>query len=425
MINDMKLAPLSTQAVGWCVIMAFISPACAENELHRIGEAKRPAMRLVSADSDDGYAFESPSPSGTVQTIPSDAILRWGEPVRPPLKPFIMLSDGSELILERASHVVGLENDRLGFQSELFGEVFLPIDSIRAIVLSTPREDSQRDQLTRQLATANPGQDELVLQSGDVLRGRLIEIESDLVQFSTGGRERAIARELVAMIVLDPQYGSRRIHQAHAIIGLRDGHQLLAESISLDRDLLEIELFDGTVLKAKSYVRPVEDQTVSFIQPLGPHLLYLSDLEPCSYKHIPYLSVQRSFGLDRDIHGRLLVTAESGRRGLKGIAMHSTSRLTFDVPGAYSRFESELSLAANAAGTSGGSVVYRVFLKKETIWEEVFVSPIVRQSPNVIACGVDLGTGSSKASAISLVVDFADRADQSDHALWMDARLVR
>ncbi len=64
-----------------------------------------------------------------------------------------------------------------------------------------------------------------------------------------------------------------------------------------------------------------------------------------------------------------------------------------------------------------GSVRYRVFVDSE----EKFASPIVRGGGPPVPVSVDV-TG---AKRLDLVVDFADRADEQDHADWLDARLVR
>ena len=268
-----------------------------------------------------------------------------------------------------------------------------------------------------------PRPDELVLVTGDVLRGQLESIDNDSVLFKTEQRQRLVVRESIAMITLDPKFSKRPTLPPHAILCLRDGHRLNVESLSVENDSAEFELFDGTVLTTASSIRPIEDETISFIQPLGRHIQYLSDLQPSSFKHIPYLSGEWRYGLDRDIHGRQLESSLTRRRALKGIAMHSTSRLTFELPKGYRTFAAELSLAHSQE--HHGSVIYRVFLKGSSDWQEAYRSPIVRTLTPRVACQIPLEIDSDSASSISLVVDFADRADQGDHALWLDARLLR
>ena len=65
----------------------------------------------------------------------------------------------------------------------------------------------------------------------------------------------------------------------------------------------------------------------------------------------------------------------------------------------------------------GGSVGFRVFVDGQVR----YASPVVRGGQAPLPISVDV----AGAKRLDLVVDFADRADQVDHADWLDARLVR
>jgi hypothetical protein len=62
-----------------------------------------------------------------------------------------------------------------------------------------------------------------------------------------------------------------------------------------------------------------------------------------------------------------------------------------------------------------------VFVDRSGSWSSEYESPIVRGGDVPRTCVVDV-TG---ASRMALVVDYADRADELDHANWLDARLIR
>ena len=104
-----------------------------------------------------------------------------------------------------------------------------------------------------------------------------------------------------------------------------------------------------------------------------------------------------------------------GRRYLKGLGMHSSARLTYLLDEPYGRFDAELGIDDSTDG--GGSVRYRVYVDRQT----KFTSEILRGGMKPVPVSVDL-TG---AKRLDLVVDFADRADELDHADWLDARLIR
>ncbi len=109
-----------------------------------------------------------------------------------------------------------------------------------------------------------------------------------------------------------------------------------------------------------------------------------------------------------------------GHLHLKGLGMHSPARLTYDLDDDYQRFQAEVAVDDETKG--GGSVAFRVFVDDGSGgWQQRVESGIVRGGEAPCALSVDL-TG---AKRISLLVDFADRGDELDHADWLDARLVK
>ena len=98
----------------------------------------------------------------------------------------------------------------------------------------------------------------------------------------------------------------------------------------------------------------------------------------------------------------------------KGIAMHSASRLTYRLERPYSRFEAELAIDAETSGR--GSVTFRVFADRE----QKFASEVIRGGQAPLPISVDI----RGAKQVSLLIDFAERGDEQDHADWLDARFV-
>ena len=100
--------------------------------------------------------------------------------------------------------------------------------------------------------------------------------------------------------------------------------------------------------------------------------------------------------------------------------MHSPSRLTYELDQAYRRFDALVAIDDEA--NKQGSVVFRVFVDDGSgKWQERAASEVVRGGQPARAISVDL----AGAKRISLLVDFADRGDELDHADWLNARLVR
>jgi hypothetical protein len=149
----------------------------------------------------------------------------------------------------------------------------------------------------------------------------------------------------------------------------------------------------------------------------------LSDLEPASYRHVPYLDIDWPYQRDRNLLGGLL--SVQGKLYFKGLALHSASRLTYRLDGTYRRCEASIALddSAQASGVvhRGGSVQFAVYLLRDGSWQEEFRSRTIRggDEPQRVSVGL------TDAAAMTLTVDYADRGDELDHADWLDARLVK
>ncbi len=122
--------------------------------------------------------------------------------------------------------------------------------------------------------------------------------------------------------------------------------------------------------------------------------------------------------------------ARPGRRGgclradnvcyEKGIAMHSASRLAYDLAKPYGLFQAELAIDDSVGDI--GSVVFRVYLDKGNgKFAPAYASPIIRGGRSPVPVSIDV----DGAKRLALIVDFSDRGDAGDHANWLNARLVR
>lgn len=195
------------------------------------------------------------------------------------------------------------------------------------------------------------------------------------------------------------------------MIGFADGSRLLATRLSLVGDAVELDL--AGIGPAKSTAA----QVVA-IQPLDGKAVYLSDLKPASYKHVPYLSLDWPYANDACVSGGPL--RADGKLFLKGLGMHSAARITYDLAGSYRWLRSELAIDDSAG--AAGSVAFRVFVDTgDGRWQPRYASGAQRGGEPSTAMSVDL----AGAKRISLLVEFADRGDQQDDADWLNARLIR
>ena len=145
-------------------------------------------------------------------------------------------------------------------------------------------------------------------------------------------------------------------------------------------------------------------------------MTYLSDLAVLGYKHIPFLDTSWPYRLDRSVSGGRL--RHAGHVWTKGLGMHSSSRLAVETGGQYQELQAELAIDQRAA--AGKCDFSRVRPGAAGNWNMAYESGVVRGGEPLVPMRVDVRS----AERLALIVDFADRADQWDHANWLNARLI-
>jgi hypothetical protein len=204
------------------------------------------------------------------------------------------------------------------------------------------------------------------------------------------------------------------------LLGLSDGSRLRATGISAESEgKLEVRLACGATLACDA---DEFYENVTLIQPDSPRVVYLSDLKPLDYKHVPLLDIAWSYGANRNLLGGRL--RSGGAIYERGLAMHSASRLAYALPDGAKRFEAELALddSAGDRASVGGSVEYRVYLQgRDGQWSESYTSPIIRAGDAPLPISLDV----TASRAIALLVGYADHGDTADHADWLSARLIK
>ena len=134
---------------------------------------------------------------------------------------------------------------------------------------------------------------------------------------------------------------------------------------------------------------------------------------------MPYLQLAWPYQADRNVLGSAICgpAANSFSRAWACTARRG-SRTTSTGP--IAAFEAELAIDEEAGRR--GSVVFRVLVDDgRGIWNERATSEVIRGGQPPVPISVDL----AGAKRLSLLVDYADRADELDHADWLNARLVR
>ena len=374
-------------------------------------EGKEPRVVPVDGESfagrlgavDDRWMISFVAGDGW-RDLPAAGLVRWGELAEIERGPVVVLADGGLLV----GDVLAADKEELKAESDVLGAIdHLPARLVAGIVFDLPADRLQRRRLLDQVREGADRSDRVILANDDSLNGRFDRIEDDVIHLITDVGSVELDTRRTRAVVFNRTFLRRSVARGlDCRLGLADGSLLVVES-------LLVEGKSATLGMAGGPSWPVHLKDVVFLQPRGGRAVYLSDLKPAGYRHVPFLELSWPYSVDRNLSGAPL--RADGRTYLKGIGMHSASRLTYLTEEPYGRFDALLAVDDAAAGQ--GSVRFRVFVDGNP----KFTSDTLRGGDPPVPISIDI----SDANRIDLVVDFADRADQWDHADWLDARFVR
>ena len=409
---------------------------------------------LVSIDAGGLASFRvaTKEKADEVRTLALEDIVRWGHPAKLRAQTVVVLADGGRIVTAAewaGGAVVRLEGDDVVVLSHLWDEERLPRTLVSGIVFAQQSRADVREKLIESVrGEPSPGPslqrsgksdvDTVWLTNGDRLTGKITELDRGSLTIKTLGRDAKVPLSRVQAVEFgshceesvsrgqkvgtdEPSPSPSLKGRGKVAVALRDGSFVFARTIRADDRGVEIDLGDAMKLTGGA-----ADDVVA-IQSLDGRIVYLSDLDKTDYRSVPYLSISWPLARDRNVLDEPIVVR--GERYLKGIGMHSAARLTYPFDRDFQRFESTIAVDDSAKG--GGSVVFGVHVLRDGKWAEAFTSEIVRggeQPPLGRELGAErqpVSVDLRGAKGITLTVDFADRGDELDHAVWLDARLVR
>jgi len=419
----MKFNPscLRISVLVFATVLAIVAEAASSFAQSRplitvdrsIGEAT-----LAEIDADGRLRFTASSDaSGDASgsfVVDSADLVTWGSPAEFGRRTYVVTIDGGIF----AADTVAVTGETLDLLSPLFDSRSLPLARVRGIVFNAPAARQARDRLFQMLAAEGEGdRDRLLLVGGDELQGTLEKLDSRQATMETSLGPAKIDLGRTTAVVFNPALADEIVPPApRLLIGLADGSLIVAAKATGGARVAFVPVAAAADAKpspdSTAAMWQVDRSEIVFIQTLGGRAVYLSDLKPLGYKHVPYLDLPRDYRLNRSVGGGDL--RAGGRRYLKGVGMHSTSRLTFPLSADHHRFAATIAVDDETAGR--GSVTFRIFVDAE----ERFRSEIVRGGDEPLPIEVDVAGGKT----LSLVVDFADQADVQDRADWLNARLL-
>ena len=415
------------------------SIACAQDAARQLAWPVRGssfAGKLAGIDPEWNISL---SAAGKERVLPIADLALWGSYRDSQAGPQLLLADGSILVADVLD--LGAENvtlgDASGLSHVLWNESVIPSRQLTAILCQPSADPLERDKQLDRLRTGDRKEDQVWLTGGEVISGRIVSIpkygrfaplapppQAEVIKLSRKGAAEPLVIPLAKVVAVSWSTAISPAMKARfaAQLGMKDGSLLSARKVTAERDVVSVELQGGGILKAfretGDDAAPTFWDQVTLIQPLPVAIVYLSDIPSPDYKHIPFTAGGWPLGIDRNVLGGRLRSGE--QTVLRGLGMHSASRAAFDLKGDEQRFEAELALD-DRAGTRG-SIVGKVLLETEPgKWTGAYESPVIRGGDPPLAVSVPL----KGARRLALLVEFADRGDEWDHANWLSARMVK
>ena len=375
--------------------------------LRMVDGTPRPA-RLVSADSDWQLTFAADDADKAISSTAGD-VIAWGAPHEFAAGDLILLADGGVIVADLVSADAGVVHA----DSRSCGALKIPTARVRSVLFRLPAAGIKRDKFIEKAHAARLRSDQVWMTNGDTLDGAVAKIDDEAIHLARGERTVKLPIDNVTAVLFDSAVVAPAEHEGlHSVVGLVDGTRLVADRCVFSEEKAHAEILSGE-LSVK-----VPAAKIVFMQPRGSRAVYLSDLKPASYRHIPLLDLKWDFHTDANVHGGRLRC--NSRLYLKGLGVHSASVLAYRVPKDTKRLVGRIGIDESAG--RGGSVVFRVYVDDGTgKLKPRFESETMRggQPPQDIT--IDL-TG---ARQVVLMTDFADRADVLDHADWLDVAFVK
>ncbi len=409
-----SLSPIRVAASIAIVVSLFNARLLPADEIV-LTTGERFDGKLVQIEQGD-FLFET----GAVQPqrVPFDQLVRYGHPPQRERRPVVNLTDGSQLVL--APLWVGrpsllIDETNLTLRGNELREFTTTVDHLRSIASPEVTQKLKRE-------AAKPATtDRLWLASGDRLTGEFRGVSGTDVVIDVDGESLPIAIDRIALVYL-AEHTNRTTDKTLDVrrnvrfdVWLVDGTKLCCKEIEIDDKTARVTLASGAAVRLKS------TESIACIVGYPKQLVYLSDLEAADYKQTPYFNIEWPYTRDENLSGEML--AAGNYRYAKGIAMHSAARLAYRLPANTERFVADVAIddSANRNGAGqGGSVVFRVYVAREGELSLAYESPIIRSGETPLPVDIDVAS----SPLLVLLVDYAERGDQNDHADWLDARVV-
>lgn len=408
---------LAALGLALAAVYAGLRPAEAQTGASRT--LNRPIEISVKTVSDDGLRgeFVSFSPddglllrtdSSNERRIPAADVVRLSTTTeatgRSPSDWEIRFADGSTLY----GRVVGSDEESLTVETIDLGRLTAPLDRINWLISPVafgPTHEAAYRWFER---GENFREDAALLTNGDTARGFVVAVNPDVLSMDSGGRQLEIPTRLVVAVRFAgaPMIADQSDPAVRATVSFEHSGRLSATRWQWTGPS------GSLTFGAQSTVTFASDRVVR-VDMEGGRWEWLSAHRPISQQHTPMLTLPWDPGKNRNVVGRPLSVA--GETFAHGIGVHSRSRLTFDLQGAYREFVTYFGIDDDSGPYADVTVLVRVDDKPR--FEQTGVTRGRLHGP--------IRLDVTRANRIELFVDFGLNGDIQDRFNWIEPALIR
>lgn len=294
-------------------------------------------------------------------------------------------------------------------------EASLPLAAVSLLWRMAPDRTLDAEKLRRRLTRGTRTRDIVCLRNGDVVAGVLSEVDDQKAEVEVEKKRVTVRMAQVAYIAFNTELSEtlrpKGMYARLILTGTgpgKGGRLSLTSAACMDGTTLT----GTTVFGARLSVPLEEVAALDLLQGRG---VYISDLKPSRYEFHPYLDMAWPLATDGNVaeHDLLL----RGSTYDKGVSLHSHSRLTYSLGGAYRRFEALVGLDDRDGRT--GSVRIRLLADGKEMDIGADRELTARDDPVPISVSVE------GVRELTLVVEFGRGGDVEDVVDWVDARLIK
>jgi len=252
-----------------------------------------------------------------------------------------------------------------------------------------------------------PAQDVLITRDPEdtkSLRGRLESLDAESGSFAFADRPRTFQTDKIFGIVFAT--GANKQAVFPVTLELSDGSVVSGAIERADTEFLKVATSIGSVVELKV-------AEVMSLRVRSPRVVYVSDLSPAAERTEGMLHRPWPVRRDRGVSAAPLSMA--GRAFDKGLGVHAKTELDYLIGGGYESLVATIGI--DDAVRPSGSVVFRVLGDGKVLFDGGVLTG--QDAPR------DLQVDVKGVKLLTLVVDYGEGLDLSDHADWGGVRLLK